>query len=470
MNPAADGRRRAVAFTALGVAAFGALTLVTSGERIAPTLLSDGPSYVEMARHIRAHWFLPPPPLDLRPALYPTVIAIGGWLTGGEGLRAVRDLQVLLWLITGPLVTLWVYRVGGSLTIAAVTGCLHYTLGGVFFSLGLIYAETITVTLAVAAGLALTSSMLPGNHPGRWRWLAAGLAVATAHGRPIYQLLLPLQAAFAVAPRLRARPRALVRRAGPFVVAGLVGLLPLYVVNAVVKRSFSFVNGGGHSLANYLGDRRLLGKFPPEFKPIEDLYATRFAADPGKTQIGWWEVRKDWGRAFRARTGRDLHEGALDRDMGLTAFAVLSRNPDYYVRRWLETWWEFSTSTSPPVEGRWCPITVLHPLWAWFWVHLGAWVPFAILAAEVATLLWRGSGFVRLIPIATYLTIALANTAIEPWPGQDRYRVQVEIFLLIALGLVATPIAPWVRTAFRNRSALTGLRDLNPWASRSSGV
>ena len=54
---------------------------------------------------------------------------------------------------------------------------------------------------------------------------------------------------------------------------------------------------------------------------------------------------------------------------------------------------------------------------------------------------------VRLVPIVTYLAIALVNTAIEPWPGQVRYRSQVEVFLVIALGLVATLIWDWVRVA-----------------------
>ncbi len=439
-----------VTLTALGVAAFGLLTLGTSREALAPALLFDGPSYLTVAEQIRAHWFLRPPSLDLRPPLYPAVIAVAGWVTGSDGLATVRDCQVVAWLMVGPLVTLWVYRVGGSLLIGALTGCLHYTLGESFFNIGLIYAETITVTLAVAAGLALSCSMLPGARSGALRWLAAGLALATAHGRPIYQLLLPLYALFAVAPHVRARASAVACRATPFVVAGLVGLLPFYVVRAVVQGSPAFVNGAGHSLANYLGDRRLLGKFPPEFEAVEALYAARFASDPRTTRIPWWEVANHWPRAG---TGQVLRRGALDRSMGITALAVLSRNPGYYVQRWRETWREFSTSASPPVAGRWCPINLANPSWTFYWTYLGEWSPFVILAVEVANVASGGRGkIVRLVPIVTYLTIALANTAIEPWPGQLRYRSQVEIFIVIALGLVVAQVVGWMRAAVRRSS------------------
>src|SRR5215831_14250700 len=134
--------------------------------------------------------------------------------------------------------------------------------------------------------------------------------------------------------------------------------------------------------------------------------------------------------------------------MGSTAVAVLSRNPDYYLERWLETWMEFSTSVSPPASGKWCPITLARPGWVIFWIYLGAWSPFAILALEVTNVARRGRGeIVRLVPIVIYLAIGLANTAIEPWPGQVRYRSQVEVFLVIALGLAANLIWDWVREA-----------------------
>jgi hypothetical protein len=77
-------------------------------------------------------------------------------------------------------------------------------------------------------------------------------------------------------------------------------------------------------------------------------------------------------------------------------------------------------------------------------------IPFAILAIEIANVARGGRGeIVRLVPIVTYLAIALANTAIEPWPGQVRYRSQVEVFLVIALGLMAILIWEGVGAAAR---------------------
>src|SRR5262249_43932859 len=160
--------------------------------------------------------------------------------------------------------------------------------------------------------------------------------------------------------------------------------------------------------------RRLLGRFPHGFETIEAFYSSRFAADPNKMRIGWWEVANDWAGAVRARTGTTPGWVALEREMGSTAVAVLSRNPGYYLERWLETWMEFSTSVSPPASGKWCPITLARPGWVIFWIYLGAWSPFAILALEVTNVARRGRGeIVRLVPIVIYLAIGLANTAIE---------------------------------------------------------
>jgi hypothetical protein len=425
---------RAVALWALVVTAFGLVTLAASGEPLAPILLFDGPSYVALAEHVRTHWFFPPPSMNLRPPLYPTVIAVAGWLTGTDGLAAVVRLQALAWLAVGPLVMLWIYRVDGRPLLAVTMGCLTYTLGESFLNIQLIYAETLTTALSVAAGLALAWSMTGGGRRAGSRWLAAALALASAQARAVYQLLLPLYAAFAaLAPRTPP-----LRGAAPFLAATLIGLAPFYVVHAIVKGSPSFVAGAGHSLANYLGDRRLVGKFPPGLEAVEALYATRFAADPGKRRIGWWEVAPDWDEIIRTRTGRSPKWGVRDRDMMLTTLAVLWRNPDYAVARWGEAWSEFSTTPGPRVAGRFSPVNLLGPGWTYYWQWLGAWTAFVVLAIEVVHVAVRGPGMaVRLVPIVTYLGVSLANTAIEPWTGQIRYRSQVEAFLVVALGLVA---------------------------------
>ena len=117
-----------------------------------------------------------------------------------------------------------------------------------------------------------------------------------------------------------------IRHAVPFVIAGLIGLFPFYVVHAVVKGSPAFVPVMGYCLTNYLGDRRLLGKFPPGFEAIEAFYSSRFAADPSKTRVAWWEVANDWAGVVRARTGTTPGWVALEREMGATAVAVLEES------------------------------------------------------------------------------------------------------------------------------------------------
>ena len=89
MGGRSDARPRAIAACLLGVTAFGLVTLASSGETIRPTLLFDGASYVALAQHIRTHWFIPPPSSTRGPLLYPTLLAVAGWLTGSDGLTSV---------------------------------------------------------------------------------------------------------------------------------------------------------------------------------------------------------------------------------------------------------------------------------------------------------------------------------------------------------------------------------------------
>lgn len=442
-------RPAVVSATLVGVVLFGVLTLVTSGAGFRPSLLGDGEEYVALANQIRTHWFVPPPTMNIRPALYPTILAVAGWLTRSDGILAVRNLQVLAWLLVGPLVTLWVYRVGGSLVAGGLIGALYYTLGIGFFFISIIYAETLTVTVAVAAGLATVWSMRGASRAGAWRGVAATLALGAAHGRAVFQFLVPL---YGFAAGVQAgTPRAAARAAMPFLVAAMVGIVPIYIAHGIMKGAPAFVNVSGHSLANYLGDRRLLGKFPPGTEAVEAVYAVRFALEPDRRFIGWWEVDAAWRGIMIAKLGRDPLWATLDTYMGKTALAVLWRNPGYYVQRWFETWMEFSTAVAPaPEGGAWCPITLARPGWQWFGTWLAAWLPFAILAGELANVAIRGRGELhRAVAILTYLTVGLVSTAIEPWPGQIRYRLQVDAFLLVALGLAATSMASGARVVLR---------------------
>ena len=77
-------------------------------------------------------------------------------------------------------------------------------------------------------------------------------------------------------------------------------------------------------------------------------------------------------------------------------------------------------------------------------------VHLVILAIELVNVAARGSAhLVRLVPIVTYLAVALVNTALEPWPGQIRYRAQVVVFLVVAIGLVTDLILEGGRAAVR---------------------
>ena len=140
-----------------------------------------------------------------------------------------------MWLLTGTVAAAWVGLASGRPLLGVVAGCLDHTLAESFFNVSLVYAETVAAGLAAASGLALTRSLAGSPRAAAWRWLAATLALSAAYARPIFQLLLPLFLAFAVARCLGSGRAVLARVALPFVVAIGVGLLPVYVANAVVK-------------------------------------------------------------------------------------------------------------------------------------------------------------------------------------------------------------------------------------------
>ena len=423
-------RRRPGTSTAAGAAAvlaFGLLVLATSGEPATPILSYDGESYLSAARRIAFEG--KPPSIDMRPPIYPALLAAFLRLGGSSPLVPLVHLQRGLWLATGLMVFAVVQRLQPRQAVAVAAGVAYLTDPEVFDLTQLVYAETLAILFSVASMLALVAA--PGS---RGRHAAAWLAVASAWVRPIGQLLLlPIGAAAVLASRgYRGRLRAAI----PFAVAGLIGIGSMYGIQYLRTGIPSFVPIAGKCHADYLGDRRLLGHFPPGYAPVERLYAQRFEEQPDSVRIGWWDVAREWPEAYRERTGRPLAPEAVDLDMGRTARAVLLANPGFYLSRWREVWQDFSTTVAGPVKGRFCPISLATPAWAVWWTWFGAWAPFALVALE-AILFVRGVGSpLRGLPAVTYALLSVANTALESWPGQIRYRTQFVAFLVCAVALV----------------------------------
>jgi hypothetical protein len=429
------------------VVAFGLLVLATSEEPVAPELSYDGASYVQIAEQIaRSHRL---PELDQRPPLYPVLLAFFFTDTTDRtaALRRVVELQRVLWLLTGGLVGLIVLELGGGDLPAAAAGMLYLTTAETFSLTNLIYAEP---TAIFACGVAVLAAAIGARRDGRaalWSWLAAFSATAAAYSRPIFQLLLPILAAFAILRASRRSEDGWWRRSLPFALLALLAFAPWYAANAVKHGTPYFVHGMGTSLTNYVGDRRLLGRFPERYRSLGDAYRDAFGSDPSKALVPWWEIRPAFSSDYEARTGSVLSAARLDGEMSRAAFAILAANPGYYVMRWSETWREFSTSSWPGVRGAWCPISVLAPAWHAFWRLCGVW---AAAVASVAELFWIARRRVRVahaMPIVTFLLVALAQTAIEPWPGQIRYRAGLEVLLLPGLALAIAEIARQTRGA-----------------------
>lgn len=410
-----------------------------------PILSYDGDSYLAAARPVALEG--KPPGIETRPPLYPLLIAGLLHWGGSAPLVVLVHLQRGLWLATGLLVLASVASLRARKRIAVAAGVAFLLDPEAFQMTSLVYAETLAVFFSVASMLALVARPGPSG-----RWASAWLAVASAWVRPIGQLLLlPLAvAAVAEARGLRGRLRAAI----PFVTAGVIGIGSMYALQYLRTGIPSFVPIAGKCHAGYLGDRRLLGRFPPEYAPIERLYERKFAADPQAVRFASWDVAREWPEAYRERTGLTLAPSALDRDMGRTARAVLLANPGYYFSRWREVWQEFSTSSAGPLRGSLCPISLASPAWAAWWRLFGAWVPFAIVALE-AILLGRGLGSpLRALPATIYLFLSIANTAIEPWPGQIRYRTQFVAFLVCAAALVPSGLSLLLGGARRSTDPL----------------
>lgn len=424
-----------IALCAVGAA--GLVTLVaTTGRPLQPLLADDGQSFLDVAEHVVKYRALPP--IEVRPPVYPLVLAAFMALSPSP-LRHVVFFQAACWIGSALLVAMLVSQLSGRAVVAALGGIAYTTLSHSQFLIRLIYAEAMTITLALAAAVALIAGL--GQSGGGWLWLAASLATLAAYARPVFQVLLPLFGLLALVDGLLGSqpwlPRVL-----PFVAAVVVALAPWYVMHKVVRGAPFFTKGTGYTLVNYLGDRRLLGHFPPAYAELERAYATRFAARPQQRYIGWWELYAEWPRLYEARTGSPLPLDLVDSDMRRTATAILRHNPGYLATRWFETWREFSTHPGWSPKGDFSPIRLAFPCWRVFFSYLGLWLPFAILGGEILLLIFgRAPDVARLVPIAVFVAIALVNTAMEPWPGQVRYRAALDAFLVAAVVSFAARLA-----------------------------
>jgi hypothetical protein len=420
------------------------------GAGLTPDLSYDGSSYVGIAQQIVATRSLPR--VEARPPLYPLLIASFVELGHDTALTRLVTLQWIAWLGCVAAVYAIVLGSTSSIAAAALAALLFSTMSGPLRYVHIIYAETFAMFATVATVAAFSFATRSGT-PRRalaWSTLAAVLGLAGAYLRPICQLLPALCGILVLLERRRTMVARVVL-AAPFAIVILAGLLPWYVQHARTRGGAFFVKGSGLSLVNYLGDRRLLGRFPPEDRQIEDFYRRHFAANPDQPYVSWWETQDDWVAAATPSLAGNFDR--LHLFMGATARHVLLANPDYYLERWWETWHEFSTLTEELCGDTSCAAGIVQPFWRRAWPLVGWWIPFAVLVVEGLAFLADGASAttLRLAPIVVYVAIGVANTAIEPWPGQMRYRAPIEGLLLIAVVTRATLIARGLAVRWRGR-------------------
>jgi len=398
------------------------------GGTLEPDLSYDGISYLNIAETlVRTHRL---PPLEFRPPLYPLLIAPFVGAAGVADLAPVVLMQRAAWIACAVIIFCIVRALRVGVMIATASALVFCSLAGPLRYVHIIYAETFAMLAMLVAMLAFVRGCCAsGRRALLWFAVAAVVSVCAAYLRPIFQVL-PISLGIVA---LLDRRRSILQRiiaASTFVVVLIVAVGPWYLWHARTRGSAFFVKTASFSLANYLGDRRLLGKFPAKYRDIGDFYQRLFEEKPDSPFISWWEAQGDWVIASKSFTGGDFDR--LHAYVGKTSSRVLLANPGYYITRWWETWKEFSTAVDVVPTG--CPTAAMSRIWGRLFAQTGIWLPWAILGLELArwTCWGRRASGAYLAPIAIYLAIGLANTAIEPWPGQARYRSPVEPALLIA--------------------------------------
>lgn len=444
--PRRHRRRSALIGTALGliVALFGWWALYACEVPSEPNWIGyDEETYLQVAEQIvRADQI---PHVGMRPPLYPGVIATFLAVDRESALDHVVWLQKVCWVANGVLVFATTCLIGGRPLIGVLAGLAYLTMAEPLDLVRLIYAETIASTLAL---LSLALFVVGSRKPFRSGWLIASAltAAGAAHSRPIFQMLLAVLLFLALLTSGSSwRERA--ARSAPFALVGVLLLGPFYAYNAVHRDGLYFVKMGHLGLVNYIGDRRVLGRFPEDLAYVEDIYGDFFERNPNADHAPWWEIVPQWRSAYEARGGRSIPPETFGVHAGRDALRVLVTNPAYWLTRWSETWMDFATSTGKSASSATaCPTQACTGAWSSFWRYAGAWLPVTLLLGQMLCWLRKNPrSATALAPIVAYVAIATANTAIEPWGGQVRYRAPLQGFLLIALGVAASSAIDYVR-------------------------
>jgi hypothetical protein len=452
----ASGRLRHLLPCAAVAAASAAIAYALVAGR-GPVVFWDTESYLAYARALADGRI---PRRDLRMPGYPAFVLVAG----GAGLHLGRIVlaQVALWIAANGLVYAAVRRLTGSVATALAVGLAAVVSVDLLFMSITVYSETLALFLVDAAAVS-TVMAFRGARPGAWAGAAASLWALAALVRPLFVIALGI---FLLALAAAAIRRVVPARA--VVAAAAIALLVVggwSTVNLARSGTFRFSHGAGLSLLNAVGFPEVHARLPDDHAAVRDVYLE--LARRNGAPVAWWDAIGP----LMARAGEaDGNLVVRDRFATRTALRSIAAAPLGYATVWARALRDF-LSDSQLLYGWYPAPDAASPQWpAGTWQHAvvnrahGAWstglraVTYgSLLLPAVAALLLVATrrraprsgaggewGFFTLFAIAA--AVALLNTAVEPWPGQMRYRYPVQH---LQLAIAAASVALVARGAAR---------------------
>ena len=419
--------------------------------RLPAALYWDSASYIDFAEYIVSHRTLPP--LGIRSPGYPFFLILAGGVQ--LDLSQIVFIQQVMGVGSTCLIYLSVLRALRTWRWAFCCAALFTLSVDILFMEVTIYSETlITFFLCSLAYL-----LILGNSPSNERsiyWLIAGVVSSfLLITRPVMQLI-PMMIVLCMVLML------VTERVGIYCLSklGWKQVVIYMFVPALVWGSYGLFNlsesgffrlalGRGFSLLNYVGHPQLYRRLPPELSHITSLYEKQALMNPGRSYFGWGEMLEPIIDAQRQM-------GFYYQDWDEAAFLVASRailyNPTGYLRVWLPVFIEFNTSyfvwhglfATPEVEQdlhnaqivsyKYEIVRFLEKAWRIVQPLLSL---LSLISESVICVIFlkrkipRTSKYGALYIWAIFFVITLTSTAIEPSPGQARYRMPWQGLMLI---------------------------------------
>jgi hypothetical protein len=237
-----------------------------------------------------------------------------------------------------------------------------------------------------------------------------------------------------------------------FIPVLLIGGYGLY--NASTTGFFRLALGQGFSMLNYVGHPEIYQNLPPQLARIKTLYEEYRIRHPGSGPVLGWGVMLEPTLEAQRQVGqyyRDWDQAALQ-----VAQQAIVSNPSGYLGVWYDVVSEYlssyivwygllknpdiaQTATNAQVSpSQYAIIRGLESIWGLIQPFLGLFTflapPLIVLFSSQRAPRYSVQRLMITLLWASYAMSTLATTAIEPSPGQFRYRMPWQGVLLILGG------------------------------------